>query len=119
MLDRDLAELYAVETRTLNQAVKRNLARFPHDFMFQLTATEAKIARCSRSQFVILNVDGTPRRGMNISAARSLRGDPRADESAADGAQAPHRFQRAAERDRDRLAPSRSSSAFLRCMPQR
>jgi len=40
MLDADLAELYGVETRVLNQAVKRNLERFPEDFMFQLTATE-------------------------------------------------------------------------------
>jgi hypothetical protein len=37
MIDRDLAELYGVETRTLNQAVRRNLKRFPEDFMFQLT----------------------------------------------------------------------------------
>jgi hypothetical protein len=40
MLDRDLADLYEVETRTLNQAVKRNLSRFPADFMFQLNADE-------------------------------------------------------------------------------
>lgn len=40
MIDRDLAELYGVETRILNQAVKRNLRRFPDDFMFQLSATE-------------------------------------------------------------------------------
>ena len=40
MLDRDLAELYGVETRVLNQAVKRNADRFPADFMFQLTAEE-------------------------------------------------------------------------------
>lgn len=40
MIDRDLAELYGVETRTLNQAVKRNLQRFPEDFMFQMTAEE-------------------------------------------------------------------------------
>lgn len=40
MLDRDLAELYGVETRVLNQAVKRNIERFPADFMFQLTAEE-------------------------------------------------------------------------------
>ena len=37
MLDRDLAELYQVETRVLNQAVKRNIDRFPEDFMFRLT----------------------------------------------------------------------------------
>ena len=40
MLDSDLAELYSVETRTLNQAVKRNMKRFPEDFMFQLTGKE-------------------------------------------------------------------------------
>ncbi len=40
MLDSDLAELYGVETKALNQAVKRNLNRFPPDFMFQLTKTE-------------------------------------------------------------------------------
>jgi hypothetical protein len=37
MLDRDLAELYEVETRVLNQAVRRNLERFPEDFMFALS----------------------------------------------------------------------------------
>jgi len=37
MIDRDLAELYGVETKVLNQAVKRNITRFPEDFMFQLT----------------------------------------------------------------------------------
>jgi len=40
MLDADLADLYGVETRALNQAVKRNAERFPSDFMFQLTAVE-------------------------------------------------------------------------------
>lgn len=40
MLDSDLAELYGVETRTLNQAIKRNIERFPEDFMFQLTKEE-------------------------------------------------------------------------------
>ncbi|MBP7836271.1 MAG: ORF6N domain-containing protein [Candidatus Omnitrophica bacterium] len=40
MLDRDLAELYNVPTKALNQAVKRNLKRFPMDFMFQLTRRE-------------------------------------------------------------------------------
>ena len=43
MLDKDLAELYGVETRALNQAVKRNNDRFPEDFMFQLTKTEANL----------------------------------------------------------------------------
>ena len=49
MLDFDLARLYHVETRVLNQAVKRNLKRFPPDFMFQLTAEEV---RDMSSQFV-------------------------------------------------------------------
>ncbi len=40
MLDRDLAELYEVETKNLNKAVKRNFDRFPDDFMFQLTEEE-------------------------------------------------------------------------------
>ena len=40
MLDRDLAELFGIETRVLKQAVKRNMKRFPKDFMFEMTATE-------------------------------------------------------------------------------
>lgn len=52
LLDSDLAELYEVEVRTLNQAVTRNLDRFPDDFMFQLT--EAEWESCLRSQIVIL-----------------------------------------------------------------
>ncbi len=49
MLDSDLAELYQVETKALNQQVKRNLKRFPIDFMFQLTTNEWDVMR---SQFV-------------------------------------------------------------------
>ena len=52
MLDRDLAELYQVETRVLNQAVRRNIDRFPKDFMFQLTEKEFENWK---SQFVISN----------------------------------------------------------------
>jgi hypothetical protein len=40
MIDRDLAALYGVETRTMNQAIRRNIIRFPEDFMFQLTKEE-------------------------------------------------------------------------------
>ena len=58
MLDSDLAMLYGVETRILNQAVKRNNKRFPEDFMFQLTQDEASH---SRSQFVTLNNDNASR----------------------------------------------------------
>jgi hypothetical protein len=48
MLDADLADLYGVETRALNQAVKRNSGRFPEDFMFQLNAEEKAevVANC-------------------------------------------------------------------------
>ena len=45
LLDADLAQLYGVETKILNKAVKRNLDRFPEDFMFQLTAEEAENLR--------------------------------------------------------------------------
>src|SRR5882724_11512935 len=52
MLDSDLAELYQVETRALNQAVRRNLDRFPEDFMFQLSEQELENWR---SQIVMSN----------------------------------------------------------------
>ena len=58
LLDRDLAELYGVETRSLVQAVKRNRERFPGDFIFQLDWSE--VEQLSRSQFVIL------KRGQNV-----------------------------------------------------
>jgi len=50
MLDRDLAELYQVETKVLNQAVKRNIKRFPSDFMFQLNENEKNelVTNCDR-----------------------------------------------------------------------
>lgn len=54
MLDRDLAELYGVETRILKQAVRRNMKRFPEDFMFEMTKEEF---RNWRSQFVTSKVD--------------------------------------------------------------
>ncbi len=46
MLDRDLAELYEVETKMLKRAVKRNIKRFPEDFMFEITKEEYQILRC-------------------------------------------------------------------------
>ena len=52
MLDADLASLYGVETKVFNQAVRRNVERFPEDFMFQLTEAEAESLR---SQIVTLN----------------------------------------------------------------
>ncbi|KAF0139451.1 MAG: hypothetical protein FD122_3218 [Stygiobacter sp.] len=55
ILDRDLASLYEVEVRTLNQSVKRNIKRFPNDFMFQLSTEEFKNLK---SQFVISSWGG-------------------------------------------------------------
>lgn len=58
ILDHDLAKLYGVATKVLNQAVKRNLDRFPEDFMFQLTKGETEDwehLKRSRSQIVTLN----------------------------------------------------------------
>ena len=56
MLDRDLAELYGVETKRLKQAVRRNMERFPEDFMFELTAEEFEDLR---SQIVTSKHGGT------------------------------------------------------------
>lgn len=58
MLDFDLAELYQVETRVLNQSVKRNQERFPEDFMFQLTSEEWQIMS---SQFVMTSPSKRPK----------------------------------------------------------
>ncbi|MCX6646153.1 MAG: ORF6N domain-containing protein [bacterium] len=55
MLDSDLATLYDVETKALNRAVKRNIERFPEDFMFQLTDEEWEILRC---QFGTSSLEG-------------------------------------------------------------
>jgi hypothetical protein len=63
MLASDLAEIYGVETRALNQAVKRNARRFPRDFAFRLTRPEALRIERSRSQSVILM------RGKNVKYA--------------------------------------------------
>jgi phage regulator Rha-like protein len=58
ILAADLAKVYGVETRALNQAVKRNIEKFPVDFVFQLTRREAAILSRSRSQFVMLKRGG-------------------------------------------------------------
>jgi hypothetical protein len=73
MLDRDLAARYGVETKNLNKAVRRNLDRFPVDFIFQLTADEAE---CLRFQF------GTLMRGQHFKSLslRSRRRDRTAGE---------------------------------------
>lgn len=69
MLDRDLAELYGVETRRLKEQVKRNLDRFPEDFMFELTKKELKDWR---SQFATSNKDF-----MGLRVPRLLKNIPR------------------------------------------
>ena len=61
MLDRDLAVLYKVETSQLNRQVKRNIGRFPEDFMFQLTKEEWEDLKC---QLGISNVRGGDRRAL-------------------------------------------------------
>lgn len=64
MLDRDLAEMYGIETRALNQAVKRNIYRFPSDFMFQLSAEGHSLTKSNllRSHFVTLDKRGKHRK---------------------------------------------------------
>ena len=73
MLDRDLAMLYGVETRVLNQAVRRNIKRFPEDFMFQLTKEEMDNWK---SQIVMTNKEkmGIRRRSFLKYVATSSRG---------------------------------------------
>jgi ORF6N domain len=68
MLDSDLAKLYGVETKVLNQAVKRNVERFPEDFMFQLSWEEARFAL--RSQIVTLEGQKT---GITLKKMGNLR----------------------------------------------
>jgi phage regulator Rha-like protein len=62
ILDSDLASLYGVETKRLNEQIKRNAARFPSDFMFQLTPEESDSLR---SQIATLNTDSKPGRGQH------------------------------------------------------
>lgn len=86
MLDADLADLYGVATKVLVQAVKRNLARFPEDFMFQLPAEEFTALR---SQSVTSNASQSPGRGgrrtapyafteQGVAMLSSVLGSPRA-----------------------------------------
>lgn len=83
MLDADLAQLYGVQTRALVQAVKRNLARFPEDFMFQLSPEEWAALR---SQSVISNTEGRGGRRtapyafteQGVAMLSSVLGSPRA-----------------------------------------
>ena len=67
LLDADLADLYGVATKVLNQAVKRNRDRFPADFMFQLTLEEWE---GMRSQFVTSYPDSSPMKSQIVTASR-------------------------------------------------
>jgi len=66
ILDRDLARLYGVETRRLNEQVRRNIERFPADFMFQLTKEEAEL---SRLQFATLNAEDEILKSQNATSS--------------------------------------------------
>ena len=68
MLDKDLAELYGVETKVLKQAVKRNISRFPDDFMFQLTSGEFENLR---SQIVTSSWGGSRYTPMGLTSSGS------------------------------------------------
>ena len=67
LLDADLADLYGVATKVLNQAVKRNLARFPVDFMFQLTPEEWERMR---SQIVTSYPGNSPMKSQTVTPSR-------------------------------------------------
>ena len=70
MLDFDLAALYEVETKVLNQAVKRNNKRFPADFMFRLTAVEWETIR---SQLVTASINPSTMRSQFVTASQGKR----------------------------------------------
>lgn len=74
MLDKDLAELYGVETKVLNQAWKRNIERFPEEFCFQLTKEEVEILR---SQFATLNTGNSFLRSQIVTSKKENRGGNR------------------------------------------
>ncbi len=74
LLDADLAALYGVEARVLNQAVKRNHERFPEDFMFHLTGEEADEALHSRSQIVTGSPLPIPNSSQTVMSSRKHRG---------------------------------------------
>ena len=69
MLDRDLAELYEVETKRINEQVKRNIERFPEEFCFQLTKEEVEILR---SQIATLNTENSFLRSQNETSKSEI-----------------------------------------------
>jgi hypothetical protein len=79
ILDSDLARIYDLPVKRLNEQIKRNMDRFPSDFMFQLTVTEAEDLRRSRSQFATLkrghNIKYRPSENFTPSLHRQLATD--------------------------------------------
>ncbi len=79
MLDRDIAELYEVPTKVLNQAVKRNLGRFPPDFMFQLTDGEAESLRAvlghsdAPAEASVAHLPDETRRSQSVTSSAKFR----------------------------------------------
>lgn len=101
MLDADLAELYGVETRTLNQTVRRNAERFPADFMFQLTQEEKQevITNCdhlARLKFSPVLPNAFTEHGALMLGSQPDRRHPPDDQCAGKN-QPPHRFHRRSE----------------------
>jgi hypothetical protein len=79
MLDRDLAELYGVETRVLNQAVRRNLNRFPRDFRFELTRDEVmRISQTVTSSDIKFSKQVTAFREQGVAMLSSVLNSDRA-----------------------------------------
>ena len=76
ILDSDLARIYGVTTKRLNEQVKRNSERFPEDFMFQLTSEESRSLQHSRSQSANLSVLGSSNRSQIATGSEKHR-DPR------------------------------------------
>ena len=76
MLDSDLAALYQVETKALKQAVKRNLDRFPDDFMFELTKEETE---CLRSQIATLEKGADDETNLRSQIVTSKEGEVEED----------------------------------------
>ena len=74
MLDKDLAELYGVETKRINEQVKRNSERFPEQFCFQLTKEEVEILR---SQTATLNTENLFLRSQFATSKKESRGGNR------------------------------------------
>ena len=73
ILDADLAEIYGVPTKVLNQTVKRNSARFPADFIFQLTATEFENMQ---SQIATISPADFPMRSQFVTASKIAAPEP-------------------------------------------